>query len=156
MNIFDKWDKNMDVEGLQHDVEEAENNGNTGNSYKEVPEGKYEVRVENIEIKECNSDKNNGAPMISVTFRIINGDYKNQCLFYNQLITEGWQIGNANSLLRSLDSGITVEFKGYKQYNQLLLDIAEAIDGNLEYLLDYYKNKKGFNVFKIEEVYDLD
>ena len=94
--------------------------------------------------------------MISVTFRIINGNYKNQCLFYNQLITEGWQIGNANSLLRSLDSGITVEFKGYKEYNQLLLDIAEAIDGNLEYLLDYYKNKKGFNVFKIEEVYDLD
>ena len=87
MNIFDKWDKNMDVEGLQHDVEEAENNGNTGNSYKEVPEGKYEVRVENIEIKECKSDKNNGAPMISVTFRIINGNYKNQCLFYNQLIT---------------------------------------------------------------------
>lgn len=43
MSIFDKWDKNVDTEGLQKDIAEAEANGGQGD-YREVPVGTYEVR----------------------------------------------------------------------------------------------------------------
>ena len=62
--------------------------------------------------------------MFTVQFRILEGDFENSCLFMNQLITEGWQIGQVNKFLRSLDVNDTVEFKTYTIYvleNMLLL-----------------------------------
>lgn len=44
-DMFSKWDKEIDTEGLQKDVEEAAANGGQGN-YKEVPHGNYEVAVQ--------------------------------------------------------------------------------------------------------------
>lgn len=73
----------------------------------------------------------------------------------NQLITEGWQIGQVNKFLRSLDVNDTVEFKTYGQYNDMIMDMMESIDGNLEFLLEYGKNKKGYKTFKIKDVYEV-
>ena len=75
----------------------------------------------------------------------------------NRLITEGWQIGQVNKFLRSLDVEDcgTVEFKTYGQYNNLIMDMMESIDGSLEFLLEYGKNKKGYNTFKIKDVYEV-
>lgn len=153
MSVFEKWDKNIDTEGLQKDIQEAEHNGGSGN-YEEVPVGNYEVKIEKMEIKECGSAKHAGEPMFTVQFRILEGNFKNSCLFMNQLITEGWQIGTVNKFLRSLES-LDVEFKNYNQYNNLIMDIMEDIDGSCEYLLNYGETKKGFKTFKIEEVYDV-
>lgn len=154
MNIFDKWDKNVDTEGLKKDIAEAEANGGQVD-YREVPVGTYEVKIDKMEIKECGSEKHKGEPMFTVQFRILEGDFENSCLFMNQLITEGWQIGQVNKFLRSLDVNDTVEFKTYGQYNDMIMDMMESIDGNLEYLLEYGKNKKGYNTFKIKEVYEV-
>lgn len=153
MSIFDKWDKNVDTEGLQKDIAEAEANGGQGD-YREVPVGTYEVKIDKMEIKECGSEKHAGEPMFTVQFRILEGDFENSCLFMNQLITEGWQIGQVNKFLRSLDVNDTVEFKTYGQYNDMIMDMMESIDGSLEFLLEYGKNKKGYNTFKIKDVYD--
>ena len=38
----------------------------------------------------------------------------------------------------------------------MLLDVAEAIDNNFEYRLDYRENSKGYNEFEIMEVYPLE
>ena len=47
-DMFSRWDKEIDTEGLQKDVAEAAANG--GN-YKEVPHGNYEVAVQQMELK---------------------------------------------------------------------------------------------------------
>lgn len=39
--------------------------------------------------------------------------------------------------LEKLDSGVPISFTSYKQFAQLVLDVAEAIDGKLEYAVDY-------------------
>ena len=36
----------------------------------------------------------------------------------------------------------------------MLLDIHEAIDGKYEYALEYGKNDKGFNTFKISDIFE--
>ena len=150
MSIVDKWDKSVDTEGLANDVAEAEKNGGTGD-YPEVPVGQYEIKIEKMELKESSK----GDPMFSAWFRILSGDYENQLLFMNSVITQGFQIGNVNRFLRSLDAVEDVEFKNYAQYNNLIMDIMEAIDDmGLEYLIEYKKGKKDFPVYTIKDVFE--
>ena len=147
---YSKFDKMMDLDGLKKDIEDAASNG--GGDYKEVPFGSYEVKVEKLELTESKK----GDPMVTIWFKIITGDYKNSLIFMNQVITQGFQIHIANEFLRSLDSGLDVEFEKYSQYGQLLMDIHEAIDNKLEYVLEYDQNKKGFNTYEITDVFEVE
>ena len=150
MSVFDKWNKAIDVEGLAKDTKEVEANGGTG-EYAEIPVGTYEIKIEKMELKESSK----GDPMFSAWFRILYGEYENQLLFMNAVITQGFQIGNVNRFLRSLDAVDEVEFKDYAQYNDLIMDIMEAIEeAGLEYLIEFKKNKKDFPVYTIKEVYE--
>ena len=145
---FSKFDKAMDLEGLKHDIEDArENSGD----FKEVPHGQYEVSINKLELTESKK----GDPMVSVWFKILTGDFKGSLIFMNQVITQGFQIHIVNEFLRSLDCGIDITFESFTQYGQLLLDVHEAIDGQLEYALEYGE-RKGFNTFKIVEVFEVE
>lgn len=147
---FSKFDKAMDLEGLANDIKEAEENG--GGNFKEVPHGTYEVKVTRLELTESKK----GDPMVSAWFKILNGEYKGSLLFMNQVVTQGFQIHIVNDFLRSLGSDINIEWPGnYAAFAQLLLDVHEAIDGNLEYALEYGE-KKGFNTFEIDEVFEVE
>ena len=150
--IFEKWNKSINVEDLKKDVKEADKGGQQGD-YREVPVGTYECKIEKLELKESSK----GSPMVSAWFRILNGDYENQIMFMNQVITQGFQISLVNRFLKSLEAvdDDQVEFVDYGQYNDLLMDIMEAIDGNLEFLIEYKKSKKDFAVYTVKEVYDV-
>lgn len=150
-NIWDKFDKAIDTDGLVADVKEAGENGTGG--FKEVPHGKYEVSVNKMEL--IASKK--GDPMVSIWFKIVSdGEYKGSMIFFNQVITQGFQIHIANELLRAMDSGVEIEFKTYKQYGEMLMDVFEAIDGNLEFGLDYGKGKKDFSTYEITDVFEVE
>ena len=158
MDMFEQWDKNIDVEGLQKDIEEAAKNTRSG-EYKEVPHGNYEVAVEQMELKKSKK----GDPMVSIWFKIVSGEYKGSLLFYNQVITQGFTIHKANGMLRKLceemvEDAPVVEFKSYKQYGQLIMDIFEGIADNFEYAIKYTENKKNkdFSDFEITEVFVLE
>ena len=71
-DMFSRWDKEIDTEGLQNDIAEAATNGGNG-TYKEVPHGNYEVAVQQMELKASKK----GDPMVSIWFKIVSdGDYK--------------------------------------------------------------------------------
>lgn len=152
-NIFDKWDKEIDTEGLAADVQEAAENGG---EYKEVPHGDYEVEVSQMELKASKK----GDPMVSIWFKILDGEYKGSMIFMNQVITQGFQVHIVNEILRMMVSEMedapVIEFKSYKQYGNLIMDIFEAIDGSFEFALAYKKGKKDFSTFEITEVFVLE
>lgn len=151
MNIFDKWNKSIDVEGLKKDIAKADQNGGQG-EFKEVPEGDYEVSIDKIELKESSK----GDPMVSVWFKILEGEFKNSRLFMNQVITQGFQISQMNRFIKSMEvfDESEVEFENYSQYNDLLMDLFEQVDAdNRQYLLSFTKNKKGFSVYRIKDCY---
>lgn len=148
MEIWEKFDKSIDTKGLKADVKEAQENG--GN-YEEVPYGTYEVKVEKIEFKESK----NGDPMVTIWFKIIAGKLKNSIIFYNQVINKGFQIHLCNEFLKSLDTGVNVEFDTYAQYNEVLMDVAEGSQ-DLEYALEYGENKKGYPTYKITDVFEAE
>lgn len=148
---FSKFDEQVDIEGLKHDVKEAEENGGSV-TFEEVPFGTYEVKVDKLELKESKK----GSPMLSVWFKILEGEHKNGLIFMNQVVNEGFQIHIANEMLRALADGEKdVEFNGYAKYNNLIMDIFEIVGDKFGYILEYGQNKKGYNTFEIKEVFDL-
>ena len=147
MNIWEEFDNNVDVEGLQKDIKDAEENGGTR---KEVPHGNYEVKINKMELKKSK----NGDPMVSIWFKVLAGEYANCLIFMNQLVVQGIQIHIANEFLRSLDSGVDIEFKSYKQYAELIEEILKSINAQkLEYELKFEDNK-GYNKFTIANVFE--
>ena len=156
--MFSKWDNAIDTEGLQKDVADAAANGGSGN-YKEVPHGNYEVAVQQMELKASKK----GDPMVSIWFKVVSdGDAKGGLIFYNQVITQGFQIHIANEMLRAMvaecEDAPVIEFKTYKQYAELIMDVFEAVADNYEFALKYTANPKNkdFSNYEITEVFVLE
>jgi len=145
---FSKWNAAIDAEKMEKDLEEIKKNG--GGDYPEIEPGEYVVKVEKMELKASKK----GDPMLSIMFRIVEGEHKKACIFYNQVILQAFQIHLANEFLNSMDTDVEAAFHGnYEEYNNIILDIAEACD-KLEFLLEYGENSKGYKTYKIKEVYD--
>ena len=147
MDMFEKWNSNVDLAGLQKDIKDAEDNNR---EYDEVPHGEYEVKLDKLELKATKK----GDPMVSAWFTILEGKYKKSKLFMNQVVTQGFQIHIVNEFLRSMGTDLNIEFVDYKQYAELLLDVAEFCDANnLEFAIKYEDNK-GYDKFTITEVFE--
>ena len=146
-NIFEKFNSMIDVAGLKQDVETAKNS--TGD-FVEVPKGDYEVKVTKIELGETGQNsKTPGMPMAKVWFDIVAGEFKGQKIFMNQMLTTGFGIHKMNEFLDSLETGITVQFENFAQYNDLFEQIFAAVDGQAEYQLNYGENNKGYSTYAI-------
>ena len=160
-NQFDRWDKEFNTEEIAKGVAEAAEHG-TG-EFKEVPHGDYEVEINKMELKASKK----GSPMVSIWFKILEGEYKGSLIFFNQVVTEGFQIHIVNELLRKMVSEMTddryaeeidrvKEKFSYNKYGNLIMDIFEAIDGSYEYALSYKKGKKDFSTYEITDIFVLD
>lgn len=132
---FNKWNEQFGgTEAVKAAEEAAKNSG----EYTEVPDGSYTCKLEKLELGESQK----GQPMIKGQFRIIEGEHKKQCLFYNQVFCRsangnGFPIHKGLEFLRSLDifDKSEVDFDGdYADFNDLLLDMAEEAEaGNMKF-----------------------
>jgi len=149
--IWDKFDKAIDTEGLKEDVKAAKENG--GGDFKDVPHGTYEVSIEKLELVPT---KKSGDPMLSCWMNIVAGDFTKSKLFYNQVLTSGFGVHLASEFLRSLDSGIDVEFDGFGKFGALIEEVFNVVEDKLEYSVSYTENNKNakFSDYKILEVFD--
>lgn len=154
-----KFDKEVDIEALQQDIEEIEKNGGFAD-FEEIPDGEYEVAVEKMELRKSK----NGDPMLTIWFKIIAGEYKGQYIFYNKVMQPqnerafAFQVHQNNEMLRALWDcpKEKVKFEGFAKYADLIMDIHEDIDGKFEYLLEKKTDEKGYDQFEILEVYELE
>lgn len=128
-------------------------------AFSPVPADKYEVEVASLEIKGTKADNR---PMLAVSFKILSGKYKNRRLFQNYVLqgtkNDERMIKLAIDFLYFLDSGLSyykdLRFKNYEQFAQLVLDVAEAIDGKRKYSVIYDPDE--FNSIDITNVERLD
>ena len=148
-NIFDKFNQAYGGEALAKEVDEITKNGGSGEN---VPYERYEVRIEKLELISSKSKK----PMLTVWFKVIAGTQKERIIFMNQLLDAAFKIHIANEFLKSLDTSVEVKFDGdFNHYAATIKNVYSdlTVDG-LEYQLNYSQNKKGFDEFKIEEVFE--
>ena len=147
MTMFEKFNSMIDLEGLKRDIKDAANS--TGD-FVDVPHGDYEVKVASMELGETSEKaKNPGMPMAKVRFQILAGEYAGQSIFMNQMLHKGFGINKFNQFMESLETGIPIEFENFEQYNALIEQVFDAVDGVYEYQLSYGENNKGYNVYEI-------
>ena len=150
-NLFAQFNEMFDVAGLKEDVDAASKN--TGEFVK-VPHGDYEVKVVKIELGVTGANsKNPNMPKANVWFEVVAGDFKGQKIFMNQMLTSGFGIHKMNEFLTSLETGITIVFDDFEQYNELINEVFAAVDGRAEFQLAYAQNNKGFDTYTIVQRY---
>lgn len=150
---FKKFNRSVDLDQLRKDIAKASEN-DTGD-FPTVPAGKYEVAPVTLELGLTKKDER---PMLKASFKILSGEYENQRLFMNRVIygtkDDARMIKSAVGWLNTLESGLDVAFEDYDQFKELVMDVHEAIDGKLEYAVDYDDGK--FNSITITEVFDAE
>lgn len=153
MADFSKFDKQIDLAQLRKEAEEIKKNGGTG-EYPEIEEGIYRGKFEKLEVGTTKDER----PMLRAMFRITEGQHKKQCLFMNRVLfgtkNDANMIASAEGWLESLEPSEDVGdviFRGYSEFADLVMDIAEDIS-ELEY--DVYYDPDAFNSITIEEVYE--
>ena len=162
---FTKFDSMINEAELSKQLEEAKNNA--PQTKKEVPAGNYMVKIENMEVGETKD----GRPMFKVQCRILEGEFKKWCVFMNRVIggitttykddgTVKWSNEKAIALvmgwLENLDPSMTVEFKNYSQFSDLVLDIFEEVADAVEIDVDYDVTKFVPISFSKEDVFDAE
>lgn len=146
---FKKFSQQFPADKMKQELKEAkDNSGNT------LPDGEYTVKLDKMELGESSKHQ----LMIKAQFRIVKGDHKKQCIFKNCVLTgtknDGFMLHKANEFLESLDSGEDVMFEDWEQYNDLILDIAEAVqEDNLQYVVQLTKNGQ-YQDFEIIDILD--
>lgn len=143
---FDEFDKMVDLEGLKADIQEAANR--VPGEYEEVPCGSYEVKLEKLELGESKK----GSPMAKVWFKVLEGDFKNQLIFMNQVCTQGFQMHIVNSLMRDMGTDKDLAFQSFSAYARTIEEVFNELKGKHEYILEYGENNKGFKTYKILQV----
>ncbi len=153
MADFSKFDKQIDLAQLRKEAEEIKKNGGTG-EYPEIEPGIYRGKFEKLEV----GTTKDGRPMLRAMFRILEGAHKKSCLFMNRVLfgtkNDANMIASAEGWLESLEPSEDVGdviFKGYSEFADLVMDIAEDIS-ELEYDVEY--DPDAFNSITISEVYE--
>lgn len=152
---FSKFDQQVDLVKLKGDVEEAKKNGGTGD-FPEIPAGNYITSIDKLEI----GTTKDGRPMLKIQMNIVEGEFKKHKLFMNRVLygtkNDTNMIASALGFLESLgpteDIGPII-FESYSQLDQLVLDIAEDVEG-LEYSVKY--DPDAFNTIHIEEIFETE
>lgn len=133
---FAKWNADF---GGDEAVKELKEQKEKAKEFEELPDGDYTCALEKLELGETKD----GRPMIKGMFRIVEGEHKKQCLFYNQVFTRGFPQHKGLEFLRSLEvfDDSEIDFNGdFEDFNDLLLDIAEEAAGMT---FDVGKSKDG-------------
>lgn len=153
-DIYNRFDNEYLTDELLDGCERLKNNSNNNGNreYKEVSFGKHEVKVTKLELGESST----GKPMVKGWFKVIGQTDPDNggIIFMNQLLDNSQKIHFFKEFLRSLDSGLEVDFISYRQFGELINDIKNSIENRKEYVLDYGKNAKGYSTYFITQVFN--
>ena len=152
-NIWEQFDNNTDLAAFEEGVKNAENQSS---DFEDLPHGKYEVALDNIELKPT---KKKGDPMIVSVFKVIEGPHKNRLIWVNQVVDTPVKMNIGLNFINSMKPDTKVSFdktKGMAGLAESLVDAGEEISKSKEFVLDFGQNKKGYDQYTIETVFELE
>lgn len=141
-NEFDTKVNNDDLKSISND---------TNKEFVKLPHGEYIVSIASILMTKSQA----GRPMLKVKFRVVEGEHTDKCIFMFQVCQTPLQIDICDKFLKSLKTDQNVFFENYKDYAELIKKIYFETKDKMEFKLKYSANKKGYDTFKIVEVYDI-
>lgn len=148
-DILDQFDSEFDTAQMAADVAAAQ--ANSG-KYEEPPCDVYEVKITYLGV---GASAKTNKPMAKATFEIVAGELTGRRIYMNQVIDVGFKIHIFNEFLRSLKTSIPVKFTTYREYNKTMIDVkGECEERKMTFQLNFAKDKKGYNTFTIEDVFE--
>lgn len=164
---FSKFDNMVDEKELQEQVANAKEQ-----EFDDVLKGEYICSIEKMEVKLTKAgDKLMFSVQMKIKETIKNAKGKKEdgrWIFFNRIIcgnkqkvkdgqvtwNDGIAIKGVMTWLKKLESGFEIEFKGYQDFADLVLDIYQDMAKTVEVEVKY--DGDSFNSIQIKNVYDLD
>lgn len=161
MSIFDKFDSQVNISEIEKQRKAA-----SENNYEEVPAGEYIAKIEKMELGTTKDNR----PMFKVQMRLIEARYEDEpearylekyrskkpCVFMNRVLygtkNDGLMIAGVETWLNKIGFDTLIEFKGYADFERVIMDCAEACS-SLEFAIEY--DPKAFNTITILEVFEV-
>lgn len=167
MNILNKYKEQIDPEILKASEEEMNSSGD----FPKIPHDIYVVEIDSLVKQDGtvvqegveNRKSKKGDMMISIVFKILEGEFEGQVIFYNKLYNTLDFMRHQNAELladlinqKAAKAIINEILKSDNQddIDELCQEVLEATE-KYEYTLDYNINKKGYDTYKITEVFDV-
>ena len=141
------FDSKVDLDALRTLANKQNNTG----SFEKVKYGEYIVEMSCLLLTKSKS----GRPMMKAIFKIVEGEMSDKCIYMYQVLQTSLQIDICCSFLKSLKTNQKIIFDSYSQFSDLLKSIYLEAKNKIEFKLDYGCNAKGYDTFRIIEVYDV-
>lgn len=150
-------DFNMDMNEYNQQIKELEGNKPKEKSkkeYKEPVDGDYECALMGLEI---GTTKSGDKLMLKGSFKILDGEFKNQRLWLNKVLTgtknPAWAVKSAVDFLNTLGSAQVVEFNGDFDDLETQMNIVYADVKNCIFLVHQQTNGN-FKNYYVNDVWD--
>lgn len=152
---FEKFNMNMDEYNNQ--LQELENNKEEPKQreFKDPTDGEYECALLSLEL---GTNKAGDKLMLKGAFKILDGEFKNQRLWVNKVLTgcnnSAWCVKSAIDFLNTLGSEQEVEFTGDFDDLETQIQIVFADVKNCTFLVNKVTNNNGFTNLYVNDVFD--
>lgn len=147
----------MDVNDYNKEIEELNNNKKDKKEKTDYPiitDGDYECSLIGLEI---GTTKAGDKLMLKGSFKILDGEFKNQRLWLNKVLTgtknPAWAVKSAVDFLNTLGSAQVVEFNGDFDDLETQINIVYADVKNCTFLVHQQTNGNFKNYF-VNDVWD--
>lgn len=150
-------DFNMNMDEYNESIKELESNQSNENTkleYKDPVDGDYECALMGLEL---GTTKAGDKLMLKGNFKILDGEFKNQRLWINKVLTgcnnSAWCIKSAIDFLNTLGSEQEVEFTGDFDGLETQIKIVFADVKNCTFLVTQ-KTNGNFKNYYVNDVWD--
>lgn len=149
---FSAFNKQFDTDKIaaeeQKYAEFQKEQSEKGGNFSEVPSGVYPVELSNMEKRHVTFPSGDETDQISIDFKIIEGKYQNQHIFYNGTFNDNFAHGidqTARLISELTDKQVTIGtirlILESEDCEEKILDIYQMLSGNYNYDLDYKVTK---------------
>ena len=123
--------------------------------YKDPVDGEYECALMGLEL---GTNKAGDKLMLKGSFKILDGEFKNQRLWINKILTgcknSAWCVKSAIDFLNTMGSEQEVEFTGDFDDLETQIQIVFADVKNCTFLVNKVTNQNGFTNLYVNDVFD--
>ena len=146
---------NIDFEQFQSDVAEIQEQAPKKREYKEPTDGTYQCDLVSLEL---GTNKAGDKLMLKGSFRIAEGEFTNQRLWVNKVLTgtrnDSFAVKSAIDFLNSLGAVQDVEYTGDFDDLATQIDIVFADVKNCTFEVNKVTNDKGFTNLYVNDVFE--
>lgn len=146
---------NIDFEQFQSDVAEIQEQAPKKREYKEPTDGTYQCDLVSLEL---GTNKAGDKLMLKGSFRIAEGEFSNQRLWVNKVLTgtrnDSFAVKTAIDFLNSLGAVQDVEYTGDFDDLATQIDIVFADVKNCTFEVNKVTNDKGFTNLYVNDVFE--